>query len=234
MTFYGTYEERLTVVLLTNPSYGEKIISFMENNPEFLKVGHLISLTEYPVNYNKNPGEKFNPEAPTCIFEQILYYVAESGVNSNYGRKQWKFMFEFMRDHQDSKDVMSDLLSHCDSVEFKIQPKKRSIYESLKEQLEELDVLPYELTYEQAMEMCKNTKGIGNGCITHLAMLYGDDKDVTPDYTDRGFVEGFQKFYKLDHKPTKKEMLGKTKKWSDTKGGIKIGNSIINQCFHYL
>jgi len=63
--FTGTYEERLTVVLYKDPDYGEKIMNFMEKNPEFQKVGHLISLTRYPMCWNLNPHEEFRDEAPS-------------------------------------------------------------------------------------------------------------------------------------------------------------------------
>jgi len=104
------------------------------------------------------------------------------------------------------------------------------IYESLRDQFEEEGVVPYELNYEQAVKICKNTKGIGNGCMTTIALIYGSPEDITPDYTDRGFVDGFKKFYELDRKPTKKEMLAKTKNWSD----VEVGNMLIRQCFYYL
>ena len=210
-----TYEERISWLLLTNYKYAEEIINFVEKNPEFLRVGHLISLTEKSVGFD-------DPKMPQCVFEMLIYYIAESGVNANYGFKQWLLIKDYIREN------LSDPLTLlCDNV--KIQPKKQQVYIDINSYLNDNDITPYDLTLSTVVKMQKDIKGIGDGCITFINTMY--EGDITlPDYSDIGFKKGFQKFYQLDKRPTKKQIFEKTNGWSD----IKIGNMFMVQCYHYL
>lgn len=210
-----TYEERITWLLCTNYKYATEIIDFMEHNPEFLKVGHLISLTEKSVGFDK-------PEMPKCIFETLIYYIAEAGVNANYGYKQWSIIKDYIREHQD--DPLTNLLDNVN-----IQPKKRQIYTDINVYLNKNNIKHYNLTLNVVIKMQNNIKGIGDGCITFLSEMF-DGKVMLPNYSDIGFKKGFQKFYNLKKRPTKKEIFEKTKDWSN----IKIGNMMMLQCYHYL
>ena len=219
-----TYEERLTWLMTINPKFAIEILEFMENNPEFLKVGHLIALTEYPNNYNMNPGENLNPYAPTCVFEHLVHYIAEAGVRASYGNDQWKIISDYIRLHKD--DPLTNLLIDINTI----QPKKKQVYIDLNLLLIDYNISPYNLTYLQAIMICDKLKGVGDGCRNSLQLFYKQEDITLPDYTDIGFKKGFMKFYNLPKKPTKKQIFDITKNWSN----IKIGNMIIMQCYHYL
>jgi hypothetical protein len=211
-----SYEERLTVIMEINLKYGIEILEFMNNNPEFLVIGHLISLTEYPVNYNKNKHEPYNPDTPFGVFEHLVYYIANAGVNANYSNKQWGILRNYIRTHKNLTNINYD----------NIQPKKVKVYRDL---CQLIDKEPYDLTIDEALKICEKLKGVGDGCITHLQLFF--DKPITlPNYSDIGFQKGFMKFYKLDKRPTKKQVFEVTKTWSN----IKIGNSLMMQAYHYL
>jgi hypothetical protein len=231
-----SYETRLSIIAEINPNYAIKIMDFMENHPEFLEIGRMIPLTELPYGYNRNYGEVFDNSRPDCVLEHLVHYIAESGVNSSYAAKQWKEISNYMRNGKDIRknNVLENLNSFASEKSFKIQPKKVAIYENLNNLLKEYKIFPnYSLTYDQFIKIFHRLKGVGNGCFNHMTMIWGtenDRKNITPDFTDIGFVKGFQKFYKLDNKPTKKQMLDIASKWSDK----EIGNAMMTQCFHYL
>lgn len=219
------YDHRLSILKQVNPIYAEEIESFVKNNPEFLKVGHILALSEYPHGYNKNPGEKYNPLAPTTIFEHLVYYIACIGVNYDYALKQWEIILKTLR----NKSVyQNDMLDKLDlSV---LQKKKQQIYKDLCILLRKYEIFPNNsLNYQQVINICKELKGVGQGCVNHLTLFYGDKNNVSVDYTDFTFMKGFIKFYNLQEKPTKKEILKLTSNWSN----IKIGNMFMFQCAHY-
>src|SRR6266516_4060530 len=112
-----TFEERVTYLLCTNYKYGVEILDFMEHNPEFKKIGHLISLTEKSVGFDK-------PHMPQNVFEMLIYYIAESGVNANYGMKQWLSIKDYIR--LNKIDPLTDLTNNV-----KIQPKKQQVYKDI-------------------------------------------------------------------------------------------------------
>lgn len=210
-----TYEERISWLLYTNYNYANEILNFMEHNSEFLKIGHLISLTEKSVGFD-------NPEMPQGVFEMLIYYIAEAGVNANYGYKQWIMIKDYIRSHQNNP--LTDL-----SNNIKIQPKKHQVYKDINIYLNKNNIKHYDLTLQYAVVMQNNIKGIGDGCITFLQTMF-NGKVTIPNYSDIGFKKGFQKFYELNNQPTKKQIFEKTKNWSN----IKIGNMMMQQCYHYL
>ena len=218
-----TYEERLTFLMDINSELAIEIMEFMEGNPEFLKVGHLIALTGYPNNYNKNKGEQYNYYAPNCVFEHLVHYIAAAGVRANYGYNQWKMICDYMRLNKDN--TLTNLMENV-----KVQPKKRQVYNDLNLLLINNNILPYNLSYDQALMICDKLKGVGDGCINSLHLFFNQNNITLPDYTDIGFKKGFMKFYNLNKRPTKKEIFDITKNWSN----VKIGNMIIMQCYHYL
>lgn len=215
-----TYEERLTVLMEINQPYAIEIVMFMETNPEFLKIGHLISLTEFPVHFGLNPGEPENKELPIGVFEHLVYYIANAGVHRNYSHKQWLMIKNYIRTHQSLKDLTSNLT---------IQPKKIKVYNDLYNLLIKFNINAYDLNINQALILCQELKGVGDGCVTHLQTIFNQPV-TTPDYSDIGFKKGFMKFYNLDKQPTKKQVFEKSKDWSN----IKIANSLMHQAYHYL
>lgn len=219
MIIAKTYEERLSYLYYVNPSYASKILNLMDNNPEFLSIGHLIALTEYPVNFNFS--EKHNSDAPANVFEFLMYYIAEAGVNANYGHQQWLKIKNYIRLHKDNP------LDHLTDID--LQPKKKQVYIDLNLTCLKYNIKPYHLTLNNIITFKSEIKGIGDGCITFLQSLYSEDEPL-PNYSDIGFKKGFMKFYKMDKKPTKKQVFEKSKNWSD----VRIVNMLMMQCYHYL
>lgn len=217
-----TYEERLSYLFHVNPSYAGEILELMTHNPEFLSIGHLISLTERPVHFNLNKNEPYNINAPANVFEFLLYYIAEAGVNANYGNKQWIKIREYIRVNKN--DPLTNLVSSVD-----LQLKKQQIYKDLNIVLLKYNINPYDLTLDQVITIKNEVKGIGDGCITFLQSLYASETTL-PNYSDIGFQKGFMKFYKMDKRPTKKQVFEKSKTWHN----IRIVNSLMMQCYHYL
>ena len=217
-----TYEGRLTYLFETNYNYASEILQCMENNPEFIKIGHLIALTEYPVHFNLNKNEPYNPDAPTNVFEFLLYYIAEAGVKASYGHAQWVKIKNYIR-------VNTNPLANL-TKEVDLQVKKQQVYIDLNNILLKYNIIPNDLTLDQVIKIQPEIKGIGDGCITFLKSLYAPSTTTLPNYSDIGFKKGFQKFYSLNKQPTKKQVFDKSKNWTH----IHIINMLMMQCYHYL
>ena len=214
-----SYEERLSYLFHVNPSYAGEILELMTHNPEFLSIGHLIALTERPVHFNLNKNEVYNKEAPANVFEFLMYYIAEAGVNARYGHAQWIKIRDYIRLHRENPFPLN----------LELQPKKQQVYKDIHQACLIHYIKPYELTINHVILFQKQIKGIGDGCITFLQSLYLDDVTL-PNYSDIGFKKGFMKFYKMDKQPTKKQVFEKSKDWSN----MKIVNMLMMQCYHYL
>lgn len=211
--------KRLQMIQSVDPDWYNQVVEFVEENPEFFKVIHLTSLTKYPVGFNKNPHEPFEPNAPRNIFETILYAVACAGVNMNYGYQQYV-------------QIVSHLRTICiyeENMEFpfKVQPKKLTIYQNLINLLLQNNVNINEMTLDDLL-LVQQVKGIGITTIHLCYQLFGDNIDMVP-LSDRNWVKGFSKFYKIPN-PTKNQILEKTNKWTNK----RVGSMYINQCFNYL
>lgn len=217
-----TYEERLSYLYEVNQTYANQILQCMENNPEFLRIGHLISLTEHPVNFNLNKNEKYNPDAPANVFEFLLYYIAESGVRATYGYAQWIKIRTYIRMNK------ADPLTNLKLLD--LQPKKQQIYINLNNILLKYNIKAYDLTLIQIIKLQGEIKGVGDGAITFLKSLYAPTTTTLPNYSDIGFKKGFMKFYGLNKKPTKKQIFDKSKNWTH----LHIINMLMMQCYHYL
>lgn len=216
-----TYEERLSYLYHVNPSYASEILQCMEHNPEFLRIGHLIALTQYPVHFNLNPGEKYYPDAPSNVFEFLMYYIAEAGVRATYGHEQWIRIKNYIRLHK--ADPLTNLVK-----DVPLQLKKQAVYNDLNLLCLTYNIKPYDLTLENIIKFQKELKGIGDGCITFLQSLYKPSNVTLPNYSDIGFKKGFMKFY--NKKPTKKQIFDKSKTWTN----MNIVNMLMMQCYHYL
>ncbi len=210
-----TREDRLHAIMHTNPIYGQRILLFIAKNPEFSCIAHLFPLTDKMLCFNKSTD-------PKCVFEFLLYYVAEAGVNANYGIQQWLLIKDHIRANHDNP--------FCGLYDLALQPKKVQVYKNIAAYLLNNNIAPYSLTLDGVLDMKKNVKGVGDGCATFMCMIYDTTKVTLPDYSEIGFKKGFQKFYKLDHRPTKKEVMDKAKGWSD----VYLVNVLMQQVFRYM
>lgn len=212
-----THYERLSLIASINLTWYQEIVSFVEENPEFGVLIPYVSLTKYPIGFNKNPGERFAPDAPRNIFETLIYSIAAAGVNMDYGHKQYKQIVTYLR----SVDFFEENIE----FPFKIQPKKIQIYKDLINILLQNNIDINQMKMSD-LELVKQVKGIGVTAISLCEELYGDGQTIP--YTDRQWCIGFSKLYNIS-KPTKKQILDITNKWTNKKVGIMF----ICQCYYY-
>lgn len=212
-----THYERLSLIATTNPIWYQEIVSFVEENPEFGVLLPYASLTSYPIGFNKNPGEPFELDAPRNIFETLIYAIAAAGVKMDYGYSQYKQIVSYLR--------TVDFFEENMEFPFKIQPKKIQIYKDLINILLQNNININSMKMDD-LELVKQVRGIGVTAISLCEELYGDCKIIP--YTDRQWYLGFSKLYNIP-KPTKKQILDITNKWTNKKVGIMF----INQCSRY-
>jgi len=207
MDYPLSFQDRLEVIFSTNPTYGCRIIDFISKNPEFESIAYLFPLTDKLICFNKDTD-------PKCMFEFLLYYIAEAGVNANYGHQQYLII----RQNFNNLNLSN------------IQPKKKQVYIDINNYLLKRNIKPNELKLEDIVDLKNNVKGVGDGCLTFLYTIYDTDKVTLPNYSDIGFKKGYQKFYKLDYRPTKAEIIKKSKGWTD----VHLVNVLMQQCYTYL
>ncbi len=209
--------QRLQVIAQFNPEWYSRIVAFVAENPEFEILLPYSSLTEFERGFNKNPGEPYDPEAPRNIFETLIYSVAASGVKMVYGYKQYKQIIGYLRSVNYLEENMV--------FPFTVQPKKHQVYKDLINTLLRNDIITSEMTLEH-LEIVKKVKGIGVTSLSLCHHLYGDGQLVP--YSDRNFIKGFCKLYKMS-KVSKRQIMEITNKWKDK----KVGTMFVYQCCHY-
>ena len=211
------HHNRLMLVNLVNPDLYNQILDFVKENPEFYVLLPYAAITIYPLGFNKNPGEPFDPSAPKNIFETLIYTIAHAGVKTKYGYEQYKQLVTYLR----TIDYFEENMDYP----FKVQPKKLQTYKDLINILLQKDININKMTLND-LELVKEIKGIGVTAISMCEQLFGDGQIVP--YTDRHFKNGFSKLYNIQT-PTKKQILDITNKWTNK----KIGTMFIRQCHNY-
>lgn len=208
--------DRLMYVKMTDPEWGCLIQDLFDTNPEFRPYIGIVPMTRYPMGYGLNPGEPSRPDMPQNMFEHLIYYIAEAGVNSNYGHKQWDLISQALRSHDgDLKQVLCKFKSL-------IQPKKVQTYIDLAECLKP----PMNLS---DLDIIKEIKGIGIGAIAQIRHFYSDEID-TASLSDRGFISGLMKIYNFQTKPSLKVIKEIVKKWGHAQ---RAGDAMCFQVFRY-
>lgn len=214
---------RMSIILMKDPVWFQAISDFLEENPEFEHLLPYVALTCYPIGYNKNPGEIYRADAPSNLFEAIIFGIAESGVRAVYGQAQYIQIMTYIRN-------MSLCDIKFDEFPFRVQPKKQSIYHNFIQVLikhgykKQTDLN----TITHLHNIIHELKGVGPTTIYICEMLFGNINEVTIPYTDRGFISGYSKFYGIS-KPTKRQMLDTAQRWTNKHVGIMF----IMQCFYY-
>lgn len=199
--------DRLTLILSVNPTWGEKILNFIDTNPEFSPYLHLASLTAKPVGFGKNPGEEIPDDSPITINEYLLYYVAHAGVHAQYGKNLW------LKVRGKSADEILE--------DNSITSNKKSVLISIKnlEQISdyrEIDLL--------------EIKGVGSGAKRFIKLMFSPSLEII-DSTDLYFKKGFQIIYSMSKRPTEKQIQDKAINWGKYK---IVGTMFCNQVASYL
>ena len=215
--------DRMSIIAMKDPVWFQDISRFLEENTEFQQLLPYVALTRFPIGYNKNPGETYRPDAPSNLFEAVLFGIAESGVRATYGQNQYNQIMTYIRNMP-----LCDI--YFQEFPFRVQPKKQPIYHNFIQVLikhgfkNQTDLN----TISQLHNIADELKGVGPTTIHLCEMLFGSSNEVTIPYTDRGFRSGYSKFYKIP-KPTKRQMLDTAQKWTNKTVGIMF----VMQCFYY-
>ena len=212
--------DRLKYIKLTDPEWGCLIQDLLDTNPEFVPYIDIVPISRYPMGYGRNPGEPHVPHMPQNIFEHLIYYITEAGVNRNYAHKQWDIISTVLRKNNYDLTMIPKAL---------IQPKKIQTYLDLSEYLKLKDIRPENITIEDIKNPAFKIKGIGIGAVAQLKLFYSSDNDIA-SFSDRGFIQGFMKIYALKTKPTITQMKKTVEKWGYAQ---RAGEAMCFQVFHY-
>ena len=217
----NTYEIRMSFLEAFHPTFAVEVKVFFEQNPIFAPYKHLIPITPHPLRYGLNRGELLLPSSPVLLFEYLVFYVCESGVNHVYADKQWDAILPWLREND------YDLLKMCEHPPIKLQPKKIQVYRDLATYLNSQGIHPEEMTLEMCLAL--EIKGIGVSTKNFLREAFGGDAYKSSidcvSYTDRNMVGGLRKVYGENASPKK---IAAT--WGDYKN---VGNAMCFQVFHY-
>lgn len=197
---------------MVDPIWGTQVDDFLEAHPEFKPYAYLAPATDKPVSDGNDPQN---------VLEALLYYIALAGVHRNYGHKQKDIIWSKLRVNGYN---IADMVSSTGDL---LQPKKREVYLEVEKYCKARGVEPVDLTVNMVLDPgFKSIKGVGNGAITHIKLHYTDSMDIV-DYTDRGFVAGFEKVY---HTRSPADIRRITSGWVPNQ---KIGTAFCFQIFNY-
>lgn len=210
---------RLSIIQFINPSWHKQIVDFLQEHPSFERLLPIVALDEYPCGFNKNPHET-ETNAPTNIFETILWGISHAGVDFKYGDKQYFQMLKYMREVPYFTEDMD--------FPFDVQEKKIKTYKSLINICIDHNINPHELSLAD-MPLIEYVEDIADSTIAQVYLLYGDvgDDNVIP-HADEFFNKGIEMFYGVP-KPNRAQIKAITDTWSNK----KVGLMFITQYAHY-
>lgn len=209
---------RLVAIKFLNRGWYEQVNEFLIEHPEFNKLIPILAIDEYPVGFNKNPGEN-NPHAALNIFETILFGVSISNVPQEDGKKQFVELVKYFREVP---------FYHKDMVpNVKLEDKKLRTYQNLINELIDNEINPNEMTLDD-LYIPQRIIGIGDSVLDLVYLLYADvdDERVVP-YLEEKFVEGMERLYKKKLTPNEIKMK------ADTWKNKKVGVMFITQYAYY-
>lgn len=210
---------RLSIIHFINPGWHKQIVDFLQQHPSFERLLPIVALDEYPCGFNKNPHET-ETNAPTNIFETILWGISHAGVDFKYGDQQYFQMLKYMREVPYFTENMD--------FPFEVQEKKIKTYKSLVNICLDNDINPHELSLAD-MPLIEYVEDIADSTIAQVYLLYGDvsDDNVIP-HADEYFNKGIEMFYGIP-KPNRAQIKTITDTWSNK----KVGLMFITQYAHY-
>jgi len=194
-------ELRLSYIAETNLEWFLCIMDFVDRNPIFKQYLYIASI---------QPTSQKDIDFPKTIKKAILYYICFAGVKSDFGRKLWLHIYNF----NTKEEILNSTL---------ISPKK-------KEYLSKAIQIPDTFTLSDL----NKTKIAGIG-VSGIAFINKNFSSINGtdyvEYTDRHFLAGIQKIYKLKSRPTPKEALNIINTWGENKS---VGNMFCIQVYNYL
>lgn len=211
--------DRLEFIALSNPEWAVRISEFLEKFPEFNRFRRIASATERVVKFDED-------WEPKTLFEFVIYYVCSAGVRYTYAVEQYKKIVSFLRSDtwvNINANLYNFLISNVN-----IQQKKKQIYWDIFCWMGSKGIYNNTLTIDQALSMKNDIKGLGEGYYASIKSNYTNDDDCL-EYTDIGFIKGFQKLY---GKTDKKFMMSKLREYINQDCG-RVANSFMFQIFRY-
>lgn len=209
----------MAAVKLLNRGWYEQVNEFLIDHPEFNKLIHILAIDEYPVGFNKNPGEN-NPYAALNIFETILFGISISNVPQEDGKKKFVELVKYFREVP---------FYHIDMVpNVQLEERKLKTYQNFINQLIENEINPNEMTLDD-LDIPRGIIGIGDSVLDLVYLLYAktDDERVVP-YLEEKFVEGMERLYRK--KMTQYEIKQKVDTWKNKKVGVMF---ITQYAYYY-
>lgn len=204
--------DRLTLIKMIDPVWGTQVDDFLEAHPEFKPYTFLAPVTTKPIC----------DDPPKNVLEALMYYIALAGVHRTYGHKQKDLIWNTLRLNG------YNITNMIATIGKSLQPKKREVYLEVEKYCKNHGIEPKDLTVDMVLDpRFKSIKGVGNGAISHVKLTYTDSMDII-DYTDRGFIRGFEHIY---HTKSSSDIKRITASWAPNQ---KIGTAFCFQIYNHL
>jgi len=202
---------RLQIISLIDTKWANHIYKFIQEYPEFIPYVYVAPLYKLePIPY---------PHI-SSLFHGIIHYICSAGVRYSYASKQWDYIHTFL--NHDSWDTIMNSIYQL-SIDKNIQPKKRLIYFNLCQVMNKHNLNHMNITISHLKLLQKEVKGIGPSCVAWCKKYFTMDDDCI-EYTDIGFITGFNHLYQTHNIITRKQ---KIKEWID-KGFGRIANLMVS------
>lgn len=192
-------------------SWQQTIQEFIQEYPEFIP--YLHRAPDYP--FQIIPYKNVNN-----LFEAILHYICAVGVRYSYALKQWNIIYPLIASYNSWETILYNVVTIADNSN--IQPKKRQIYLSLCQYMNENGLDNINISISNLKDIQKNVCGIGDGCVAFCKKYFTMDDDCL-EYTDIYFKKGFMKIYGTDKLSERKK---KCNEWKNKKFG-RIANLFV-------
>lgn len=208
--------DRIEKIGLVDPEWAVQISLFLELYPEFNRYRNIASMT----NKSTDIDEWWIPKT---LFEYCIYYPCSAGVREDYCKEQFKVIVKYLRS--------GDWMTICTGLqkfllETNIQPKKRQIYWDIFSWINNHGLNNETITVQNVEQMKIDVKGLGDGFIGLIREQFSDNDNIC-QYTDIGYIKGFETLY-----GTRKGIKEKSNEWMSMGFG-RVATSFMFQIFRY-
>lgn len=206
---------RLEMIGYHNPELAIKYSCMIEDFPELKPFIYVAPIKLHAEECDVN-----------TIFETILYYVANTGVNVKYANSQYDIIKTYIRSNSwDTIVYYISWLFH----NYNIQPKKRQIYIDIITFMQNNGYNKDNITVEFAIYMKDHIKGLGDGYLGYIKNKYTNNQDCI-QYTDMYFKKGFKKVYGTDNLSVIKNKCNEI----NNRGYGKFFSALLFNIAHYV
>lgn len=218
---------RINQIISHDPEWGSNVKDFIEAFPEFSKFQEIAPLESGRKNSNKLNLFKQDKGfvEPDTIFENIIYYVAGTGVRFAYAITQWNNLHSFIHrgDWNQNLIELSQFIN-----DNNIQPAKKAIYCNIIYWMVNHNINKDTISMDNVFQMRREIKGLGISFEGFMKTKF-TDLDNFCEYTDIGFKGGFKKVYGTS---TTAEIKKKSELFIEMGFG-RVANRFMFQIYHY-